>query len=573
MHFPGFTIACLSFIASTLAVPHGHMLVKRYMPREGDCSYKKIVRKATTGINADEAEYIMNRQNVTVQVWKDYLERLALDNFDVTKFLEDTSKIPSVGIAISGGGYRAMLTGGGAYKAFDNRFDESKDAKTGGIVQLADYFSGVSGGSWLTTSMASNDFADIETLVRDVFKMPLSIFTPFDTTWENAKYYARMAGEIAAKRWAGFPISLTDFWGRMMSKHLLADDGLHVTFSSIAETNSWKNHAIPYVISVGEGVPNGFKPSALFPTNSTIYEFTVDEMGSWDDNIGSFSSMKYLGTEVDEDGHATGKCVTGLDNAGFVTGTSSAMIGAVIFGKLNMSNIPFVGQYLSNLNMESLMDESNWKLSAFPNVFKGFNKEQNSVAEDKTINMVDGATSGLNLPIWPLMNPNRNVDVIIAVDSSSDINDYPDGTAMVAAYNRSKVDRKNGRRMPKVPDTVTFLNNGLTTKPVFFGCNEPESVLIVYLPNSAYSFDSNINTMNTTTYSNEVTASMVQNGFNVATMGNNKIDENWSVCLGCALIYKGIERLGWEQTETCKSCFGRYCWVGQMNTAMADIPV
>lgn len=48
------------------------------------------------------------------------------------------------GIAVSGGGLRASLFAAGTVAAFDSR----NSTNAGGLLQLADYFSGLSGGSW-----------------------------------------------------------------------------------------------------------------------------------------------------------------------------------------------------------------------------------------------------------------------------------------------------------------------------------------------------------------------------------------------------------------------------------------
>lgn len=72
---------------------------------------------------------------------------------------------PTVGIAASGGGYRAALVGAGAVNAFDGRNSSSVSAGTGGILQLSSYITGLSGGSWFVSSMAVNNFPTIQDLV------------------------------------------------------------------------------------------------------------------------------------------------------------------------------------------------------------------------------------------------------------------------------------------------------------------------------------------------------------------------------------------------------------------------
>lgn len=48
-----------------------------------------------------------------------------------------------------------MLVGGGMLAAFDGRSEDAVAANTGGILQLSRYVVGVSGGSWMTGSLAN----------------------------------------------------------------------------------------------------------------------------------------------------------------------------------------------------------------------------------------------------------------------------------------------------------------------------------------------------------------------------------------------------------------------------------
>ena len=57
---------------------------------------------------------------------------------------------------------RAMLVGGGVMAALDGRSPDAVAAKTGGILQLAQYLVGLSGGSWMTGSWALANFPSFE---------------------------------------------------------------------------------------------------------------------------------------------------------------------------------------------------------------------------------------------------------------------------------------------------------------------------------------------------------------------------------------------------------------------------
>merc|ERR1711881_741069 len=59
-------------------------------------------------------------------------------------------------------------------------------------------------------------------------------------------------------------------------------------------------------------------------------------------------------------------------------------------------------------------------------------------------------------------------------------------------------DIANGTAFPSIPAQNTFGNLGLNNRPTFFGCNSSNTSsttpLIVYLPNSPYTYHSNVST-------------------------------------------------------------------------------
>jgi lysophospholipase len=127
--------------------------------------------------------------------------------------------LPNIGIAVSGGGYRALMNGGGALQAFDNRTTNSTlNGQVGGILQSATYLSGLSGGSWLVGSIYMNNFSDVSSL-RDngsVWQFQDSIFSgPTQSTeWSisTAKYYSQLLSAVGGKSDAGYEVSITDYW-------------------------------------------------------------------------------------------------------------------------------------------------------------------------------------------------------------------------------------------------------------------------------------------------------------------------------------------------------------------------
>lgn len=219
-----------------------------------------------------------------------------------------------------------------------------------------------------------------------------------------------------------------------------------------------------------------------------------------------------------------------------------------------------------------------------PNPFFGVNSAINPSAETRDLTLVDGGLDMQNIPLHPLIQPTRHVDVIFAMDNSADtvrlngsLSNWPNGTAIIATYERSiNLVIGNGTLFPAVPDVNTFISQGLNNRPTFFGCSasnittDPAKVppLVVYIPNSPYTFNSNISTT-TLEYTHSQRDLMIENGYNIATRGNGTSDATWAACVGCAIVRREQERKGAAQTAQCKKCFADYCWDGTRATVQA----
>ena len=89
---------------------------------------------------------------------RDLLSRLNITGFDASAYItnnaQNTTALPNIAIAFSGGGYRAMLNGAGALQAFDDREAAGTvPGHLGGLLQASTYVAGLSGGSWLVGSI------------------------------------------------------------------------------------------------------------------------------------------------------------------------------------------------------------------------------------------------------------------------------------------------------------------------------------------------------------------------------------------------------------------------------------
>ena len=130
--------------------------------------------------------------------------------------------------------------------------------------------------------------------------------------------------------------------------------------------------------------------------------------------------------------------------------------------------------------LKSIIGKDN-DIAAHPNPFRGLNPGTFADATQPEIDLVDGGEDGQNVPLWPLVHPERQVDVILSLDASADTPfSWPNGRSVLnpgrtavplkrlcssLVQTRSRVMEPGFAqlaRYPNVPaDTNTFVNRGL----------------------------------------------------------------------------------------------------------------
>ena len=186
-------------------------------------------------------------------------------------------------------------------------------------------------------------------------------------------------------------------------------------------------------------------------------------------------------------------CVVGFDQVGFAMGTSSS---ADNFWTLEAISNGTEGSFAkrSSLRKRQSSDQSatnsilglnsifgstfNLSLNdtlyaVYPNPFRGYN---NSELDEPNLVMVDGSESGQTIPLWPLLQPARGVDFIIAFDGSGETPYlWQNGTNMIDTYNAATA---AGLKFPKMPTAASFIDFRFNELPTFFGCDEEDVPLV-----------------------------------------------------------------------------------------------
>ncbi|KAK1780485.1 lysophospholipase [Copromyces sp. CBS 386.78] len=560
-----------------------------YAPAVVDCPKTKPTVRKALDLSEEEKDWLSTRRKNTITPMRDLLKRANIAGFDVESFMNEAAKnisqLPNVAIAFSGGGYRALMNGAGFVAAADNRIKDTMAAGgIGGLLQSTTYLSGLSGGGWLVGSLFSNNFSSVETLLSEnkVWDFENSIFKgPKEagiSTVNRIQYWTEVAQEVAQKMEAGFETSITDYWGRALSYQLIGDDmgGPAYTFSSIAQTDNFKKADTPFPILVADGRAPG---ETIISLNATNFEFNPFEMGSWDPTIFGFAPTKFLGANFSNGVIPSGgNCVQGLDQLGFVMGTSSTLFNQFLLANItNYEGVPDLLIKAVTAILENIGEDKNDVSQIIPNPFLDWNNKTNPNHGAFELDLVDGGEDLQNIPLNPLIQPVRAVDVIFAVDSSADVTNWPNGTALRATYERTFGSISNGTLFPPIPDDWTFVNLGLNNRPSFFGCdvknftfdanlkNQAVPPLIVYVPNAPYTTMSNVSTFDPS-YTMSERNDIISNGWNSATQGNGTLDKEWPTCVACAIISRSLDRLGRQTPAACKTCFERYCWNGTVDS-------
>ncbi|KAH7017943.1 acyl transferase/acyl hydrolase/lysophospholipase [Microdochium trichocladiopsis] len=463
-------------------------------------------------LSPNETEWLRTRRNNTIEPMTAFLKRVNISGFDVDSFIRsasnDASVLPNIAIAASGGGYRALMNGAGFIAAADSRVaGANSTGGIGGLLQSATYLAGRSAaGRQLEHRAVAFD--------RSI------LVGPSAGALSEVEYWKGIYDSVEAKEAAGFNTSITDYWGRTLSFQLVND-------TSGADERSPGTTAVS--------------------SNSTVFEFNPWELGSWDPTVYGFTPLEYLGSNFTNStvSNATSQqCVRGFDQYGFVMGTSSSLFNELLLQNLS-SRVPGGAQ------------------------------------------LVDGGEDLQNIPLDPLIQPARAVDVIFATDSSADINNWPNATALRATYVRSLTSIANGTQFPRIPSAETFINLGLNRRPTAFGYNAGivtsngttnsgsstvtgpvRYPLIVYVPNTPYTALSNVLTFQMS-YDAATRNDIIQNGYNVATIGNGTIDSSWPTCVGCFVLQRSLVRSGAAIPTACQACYRRFCYNGTVD----DTPV
>ncbi|ODV60241.1 uncharacterized protein ASCRUDRAFT_76275 [Ascoidea rubescens DSM 1968] len=560
-----------------------------YAPGTVQCPSSNVsLIRDSSSISEEEESWLSKRDDITFENLKKFLKY----NTELPEELLDGFDEPiKIAFAFSGGGLRSTLTSTGQLAAFDNRTTDAFENGLGGLLDAVTYIAGISGASWLVTSLSMYNWTSTQHLIfeqdelwdlyNSILNFSILDLNSTSTLLSLYSVFNEVNSDLSAKKDAGFDITLTDAWGRLLSRIFLSnytDYADSLTWSTLREFDVFKNAEMPFPIIIA----NGRMPDTkIINLNSTVFEVNPFEIGSWDSSLQSFADIKYLGSNL-TNGYPNNNesCISGFDNTGFLIGTSSSLFNffnvTQLFSTLNLGpTISTVfNDFLSNLGEA---DGINNDIAIYgPNPFYGSSYgTSKSLSESDSLYLVDGGLDNQNIPFAPFIQPERNVDVIFGFDNSANTEDnWPNGTSLIRTYQRQFGSQANATVFPYVPDAETFLKENLTTSPIFFGCDSSNFTnssnippLIVYLANHRNSYDSNKPTL-LTYYTREEKLSMVKNGFEISTNGNDT--DHWPTCVGCAILKRSFDRNNDALPDVCEECFENYCYNYEVKSTLTN---
>ncbi|KAK1818039.1 Lysophospholipase 1 [Friedmanniomyces endolithicus] len=541
----------VAIIASSYAVTPccaarlGRHAADAYAPQRATCPTSSIVRPASS-LATGESQYIAARKTIADAALASWLKKVN-ETFDT-----DTSRLPTLGLAGSGGGYRALLNEAGVLQAMDAR---DSNSSVNGLYQAFTYHAALSGGGWLATSLAAWHWPTISYLQKNVYEPNLEDGLLLPGGFYAPLAYAQILTDVAAKAAAGCPVTAGDIYGRLLGYNLFpgADGGVAFTMSGVTSSSNFTKHQVPYPIITSIGTNASSSGNCSEPPDATQYEYTPHEFGSWDKGVNSFVQMAHLGSNISNGTAVHGKCTSGFDNLGFVTASTSNIFGFLCKTVSNSTGaVAQLADALQSAILEVAGTTTSSLFNEIPNPFLAYS-HASAVSSAKLLTLGDGDLSMQNDPVWPFLQPERSVSVLILADTCSENTTNSSCTGLYLHNTFLEAQSQSLTKMPTIPPTSTFVALYLSSQARFFGCHQPDAITIVWLPLVSYSGTtaSDISSVDVEV-SEANTDSIIRNGNLIATQNN---DPQWPTCLACAISLKTAVSL----PAGCGACFARYC--------------
>ncbi|RAK97190.1 putative phospholipase A2 (PlaA) [Aspergillus ibericus CBS 121593] len=404
----------------------------------------EILRKAKVRVGdtlcVEELAYRQKRQRYAIKALASYL--------DIPEDDIHPDDVPIIAMCGSGGGLRALVAGTGSYLA----------AQEAGLWDCVTYTAGVSGSCWLQTLYHSSITGRNFHKLVDHLKNRLGIHLAFPpaalkllTNAPTNKYL--LSGLVEKlKGDPGADFGLVDIYGMLLAARLLVPKGeLGVSDRDLKLSNQRYNlasgaHPLPIYTAVRHEIPvlenlenvkNTGKPENLIKESKneawfqwfefTPYEFFCEELSAgiptWALGRHFNGGVNVKPEEISPIPELRVSALMGIWGSAFCATLSHYYkeIRPVIKGITGLGGIDSLIQGKT----KDLVRVHPIDPATIPNFVLGM-KDQlppscpESIFQSRHLRLMDAGMSN-NLPIYPLLRPGRDVDVIVAFDASADI--------------------------------------------------------------------------------------------------------------------------------------------------------
>ncbi|KAG0269545.1 hypothetical protein BGZ95_002028 [Linnemannia exigua] len=358
------------------------------------------------------------------------------------------SDIPVIALAGSGGGYRAMVSSLGYMTA----------AKKAGLFDCTMYMAGVSGSCWMIAqylTLGQRSFTKTMEHFKQSLNTPIAHYPSFlDTMLTNPGAAQLILEGVVQKYSKNRVLTLVDGFGTVLATRLLihrerdGDNGEWVDplDFKMSQQSRWVNYGdqpLPIYTAVSHVLPGA--TSQPDPIEEIVVD---DEVGKEDSDehyyqwfemtpyeFGSEETSAWIPTWSFGRRFVEGKSVEKIPetNLAILLGTFGSAFTATLADYYNevrpllnkaMSDSmdKYINEYLDGMSLIHPLSPS-----CFPNpIYKLPNPEPEAEAFSQRKNIyLNDAGMDNNLPLYPLLRPGRKIDVILAFDSSADIESVP----------------------------------------------------------------------------------------------------------------------------------------------------
>ena len=411
--------------------------------------HPEITRAARVRIGKD----ICNEEKAFKRRRKEYTTKALARYLGVSEEEIDPEDVPTIAVCGSGGGLRALVAGAGSYLS----------AQEAGLFDCVTYTSGVSGSCWLQTlSNSSLGGGRYDTLVEHLKKrigvhiaFPPTALGLLTTAPTNKFLLSGFVEKLKGDPSAGFNFNLVDLYGVLLASRLLVPRGeLAVDDRDLKLSNQRAYvdqgaNPLPIYTAVRHEIPIEEKKTTGEKMEGRASEETKEKakQEAWFQWF-EFSPYEFWCEEL-EAGIPTWSigrrfhkgCNVPPGEDGFELPELRVPFLMGIWGSAFCATLshyykeirPLVKGLTGFGGLDGLIEERNDELikvhpidpACVPNYVLGLEDQlpstcPKSMFSTEHLRLMDAGMSN-NLPIYPLLRPGRDVDILIVFDASADI--------------------------------------------------------------------------------------------------------------------------------------------------------